>query len=76
MTGNEISSVQSRGRVRTDLGEYNVLAGAKSGVLEREHLNQFKEMLMTTALEAIQSLPPDQFREKVNIQLFTFVAGN
>ncbi|CAH3018864.1 unnamed protein product [Porites evermanni] len=64
MMGNEISSVQSRGRVRAEYGKYSVLVG-HSGARKRENMSAFREMLMTEALNKVQSLDPETFKKKV-----------
>ena len=62
---NEISSVQSRGRVRAEEGKYAILASAGSGVLKREALNKYRELLMVEAVSQVQQMEPKEFTEKV-----------
>ena len=62
---NEISSVQSRGRVRAKEGKYAILASAGSGVLKKESLNQFRELLMVEAVSQVQQMEPEEFKKKV-----------
>ena len=65
---NEISSVQSRGRVRAEEGKYAILASAGSGVLKKESLNQFRELLMVEAVSQVQQMQqmePEEFKKKV-----------
>ncbi|KAL9989319.1 hypothetical protein ACROYT_G003856 [Oculina patagonica] len=65
MMGNEISTVQSRGRVRADEGKYSVLVGQASGALKREHTSWFRESLMIEALSNVQSMDPRSFTQQV-----------
>lgn len=66
MIGNEISSVQSRGRIRTlEGGQYCSVIGADSGGLEKEHLNRYRECLMTEALAHVQKMDQNAYKEKV-----------
>ena len=65
MMGNEISIVQARGPVRTKDGEYVYLTGKRSKGVEREKLNEFREMLMIEAVQSVQNIPPEQYNEQV-----------
>ena len=65
MMGNEISSVQARGRVRAKDGEYVYLTGKRSKGVEREKLNEFREMLMIEAVRSVQNIPLEQYNEQV-----------
>ncbi|XP_068695183.1 ATP-dependent RNA helicase DHX58-like isoform X2 [Montipora foliosa] len=64
MMGNEISSVQSRGRVRAKDGKYTVLVG-HSGAKKRDTANNFREILMTDALNLVQNMKSTVFIKTV-----------
>ncbi|XP_073244354.1 ATP-dependent RNA helicase DHX58-like isoform X4 [Porites lutea] len=64
MMGNEISLVQSRGRVRAECGKYSVLVG-HSGARKRQGISALREMLMTVALNKVQEMDPEEFKKKV-----------
>lgn len=64
--GNEISSVQSRGRVRADEGKYTVLVGSDSGALKCESKNQFRECLMVEAVANVQKMEARDFEQNVS----------
>ena len=65
MMGNEISSVQARGRVRAKDGKYTCLADKRSKGIEREKLNEFREMLMVEAVKSVQNIPPEKYTKQV-----------
>lgn len=67
MMGNEISTVQSRGRVRAEVGMYSVLVSGDSGALKREYTNQFRESLMVEALSKVQKMDQKNFQRKVKV---------
>ena len=65
--GNEISSVQSRGRVRAkEGGKFFILAKQESGVLKRETLNKYRELLMAEAVGRVQKMDDEDFEQKVS----------
>ncbi|XP_048587741.1 antiviral innate immune response receptor RIG-I isoform X2 [Nematostella vectensis] len=64
--GNEISSTQARGRIRADQGQYVYLADARSKGHEREKLNQYREILMTDAVAAVQKLTQDEYMKEID----------
>ena len=66
MMGNEISSVQSRGRVRAKEGKYTVLVDPKSGAQQRDLKNTFREMLMEEAVAQVQKIDPAEFVKQVS----------
>ena len=49
---------------RAEYGKYSVLVG-HSGARKRENMSAFREMLMTEALNKVQSLDPETFKKKV-----------
>jgi len=65
MAGNEISSVQARGRIRADEGNYVYVGDTRAKGVNRERLNQYREILMTTAVDEVQKIPQDVYAEKV-----------
>ncbi|EDO47177.1 predicted protein, partial [Nematostella vectensis] len=66
MMGNEISSVQSRGRVRTKTGgQYSVVVGQTSGALVREQRNLYRESLMADAIARVQKMDTEKRRKQV-----------
>ena len=65
MPGNEISTAQSRGRVRTEKGKYDYIASEDSGLIEKEELNMVKEILMVKAVESVQKMNCEDFLTKV-----------
>jgi len=68
MIGNEISSVQSRGRIRTlDGGQYLSVVGADTSGLQKERLNGYREYLMIEALAHVQEMHNDDYKLEVCI---------
>ena len=65
VVGNEIASVQSRGRVRDKEGKYEVVAGKESGVIEKENLNVIREEMMQDAIKAVKAMAGQDY--KVNV---------
>lgn len=63
--GNEIASVQSRGRVRDKEGQYEVVAGKETGVIEKENLNVIREEMMEDAIGEVKAMDGDQYKSKV-----------
>ena len=66
MKGNEISTVQSRGRIRARDGKYSVVVSAKSGGVAREEQNNYREMLMVEAIGQVQKMSREEFKQKVS----------
>ncbi|KAK3735713.1 hypothetical protein QZH41_010147 [Actinostola sp. cb2023] len=64
MAGNEISSVQSRGRIRADDGNYVYLGDSRTKGVNRERLNQYREILMTTAVAEVQQICHEDYLTK------------
>ena len=65
VVGNEIASVQSRGRVRDKEGKYEVVAGKESGVIEKENLNVIREEMMQDAIKAVKAMAGHDYKVKV-----------
>ena len=65
VVGNEIASVQSRGRVRDKEGKYEVVAGKESGVIEKENLNVIREEMMQDAIKAVKAMAGQDYKVKV-----------
>lgn len=63
--GNEIASVQSRGRVRDKEGQYEVVAGKETGVIEKENLNVIREEMMEDAIGEVKAMDGEQYKCKV-----------
>ena len=70
--GNEIASVQSRGRVRDIKGKYEVVAGKESGVIEKENLNIIREEMMEKAIKAVKAMDQDLYKERVCTTFWDF----
>ena len=67
MKGNEISTVQARGRVRAKDGQFSVVVSAKARSAKREELNEFREMLMLEAIADVQKMDRKDYQEEVII---------
>lgn len=65
ISGNEIASVQSRGRVRDREGKYEVVAGKETGVIEKENLNVIREEMMEDAIKEVKAMDGDDYKLKV-----------
>lgn len=63
--GNEIASVQSRGRVRDKEGKYEVVAGKETGVIEKENLNVIREEMMQDAIKEVKAMAEQEYKAKV-----------
>lgn len=63
--GNEIASIQSRGRVRDKAGKYEVVAGKETGVIEKENLNVIREVMMRDAIEQVKKMDENLYNDKV-----------
>ena len=62
---NEISAVQSRGRVRAKEGQLDIVAGSDSGVLERESINRYRELLMGDAMDEVRKMDEKEREQRV-----------
>ncbi|XP_078080170.1 ATP-dependent RNA helicase DHX58 [Mustelus asterias] len=62
---NEIAMVQARGRARAENSTYSVVAKQGGREIQREFTNEFREDLMKRAIEAVQEMPPDEYRLKI-----------
>ena len=69
VSGNEIASVQSRGRVRDKEGKYEVVAGKETGVIEKENLNVIREEMMEDAIKEVKAMDGDEYKWKVHKQI-------
>ena len=49
---------------RAEYGKYSVLVG-HSGTRKRDRISEFREILMTEALNKIQIMDPETFKKKV-----------
>ena len=66
MKGNEISTMQSRGRIRARDGKYSVVVSAESEGVAREEQNCYREMLMVEAIGQVQKMSREEFKKKVS----------
>lgn len=66
VSGNEIASVQSRGRVRDKEGKYEVVAGKETGVIEKENLNVIREEMMQDAIKEVKAMSEELYKYEVN----------
>uniref|UniRef100_UPI00398F3DE4 interferon-induced helicase C domain-containing protein 1 n=1 Tax=Pristiophorus japonicus TaxID=55135 RepID=UPI00398F3DE4 len=62
---NEIAMVQARGRARSDDSTYALVANEGSGVLEREHVNVFRETMMYNAIQKVQEMPEVEYKKQI-----------
>ncbi|KAI1230301.1 hypothetical protein IHE44_0010267 [Lamprotornis superbus] len=62
---NEISMMQARGRARAENSVYSVLAKANSREVTRELLNEDLVDLMKRAIQAVQAMPEQEYRQKI-----------
>ncbi|XP_051867639.1 interferon-induced helicase C domain-containing protein 1 isoform X2 [Pristis pectinata] len=63
---NEIAMVQARGRARSDNSTYALVAHEGSGVLEREHINVFREAMMYEAIQKVQEMPEEEYKKQID----------
>ncbi|NXN70664.1 DHX58 helicase, partial [Himantopus himantopus] len=62
---NEIAMMQARGRARAENSVYSVLAKANSREVSRELLNEDLVELMERAIRAVQAMPEQEYRLKI-----------
>ncbi|NXA57872.1 DHX58 helicase, partial [Mohoua ochrocephala] len=62
---NEIAMMQARGRARAENSVYSVLAKANSKEVSRELLNEDLVKLMKRAIQAVQAMPEQEYRQKI-----------
>ncbi|KAJ1080569.1 hypothetical protein NDU88_000764 [Pleurodeles waltl] len=62
---NEIAMVQARGRARADDSTYVLVASSRSGVREREDVNEYREKMMYTAIQNVQKMSSEDYRRKI-----------
>ncbi|XP_032880051.1 interferon-induced helicase C domain-containing protein 1 isoform X2 [Amblyraja radiata] len=63
---NEIAMVQARGRARSDDSTYALVAHEGSGVLERENVNVYRESMMYEAIQKVQEMPEEEYKEQID----------
>lgn len=64
-------ALQARGRARAENSVYSVLAKANSREVTRELLNEDLVELMKRAIQAVQAMPEQEFRQKVGAAVGT-----
>nr|CDO19216.1 Melanoma Differentiation-Associated protein 5 [Chiloscyllium griseum] len=62
---NEIAMVQARGRARSDDSTYALVANEGSGVLERESVNVYRELMMYAAIQKVQEMPEEEYKKQI-----------
>ncbi|KAM6107913.1 ATP-dependent RNA helicase DHX58 [Pterocles gutturalis] len=62
---NEIAMMQARGRARAENSVYSVVAKANSREVSRELLNEELVALMERAVRAVQAMPEQEYRLKI-----------
>ncbi|GCC22021.1 hypothetical protein chiPu_0000405 [Chiloscyllium punctatum] len=62
---NEIAMVQARGRARSDDSTYALVANEGSGVLERESVNVYRELMMYAAIQKVQEMPEEDYKKQI-----------
>ncbi|XP_078084371.1 interferon-induced helicase C domain-containing protein 1 [Mustelus asterias] len=62
---NEIAMVQARGRARSDDSTYALVANEGSGVIERENVNVFRESMMYAAIQKVQEMPEEEYKQQI-----------
>ncbi|XP_078526859.1 interferon-induced helicase C domain-containing protein 1 [Lissotriton helveticus] len=62
---NEIAMVQARGRARADDSIYVLVASSRSGVQDREYVNEYREKMMYTAIQNVQKMSPEEYKRKI-----------
>ncbi|XP_055494120.1 interferon-induced helicase C domain-containing protein 1 isoform X1 [Leucoraja erinacea] len=63
---NEIAMVQARGRARSDDSTYALVANEGSGVLERENVNVYRELMMYEAIQKVQEMPEEEYKKQID----------
>ncbi|KAM5280009.1 interferon-induced helicase C domain-containing protein 1 [Ctenodactylus gundi] len=62
---NEIAMVQARGRARSEESTYVVVGDSRSGVFERETVNDFREKMMYKAIQSVQNMSRELYTHKI-----------
>lgn len=62
---NEIAMVQARGRARADDSKYVLVASSRSGVQDREYVNEYREKMMYTAIQNVQKMSSEDYKRKI-----------
>uniref|UniRef100_A0A673YK81 RNA helicase n=1 Tax=Salmo trutta TaxID=8032 RepID=A0A673YK81_SALTR len=61
---NEIAMIQARGRGRAEDSSYTLVAGEGSGVAERESVNEYREKMMSKAIDKVKKLDQDEYEKR------------
>ncbi|XP_028847700.1 interferon-induced helicase C domain-containing protein 1 isoform X2 [Denticeps clupeoides] len=61
---NEIAMIQARGRGRAEDSSYTLVEMEGSGVAERESVNEYREKMMSRAIQRVQKLPRADYEKK------------
>ncbi|KAL0963791.1 hypothetical protein UPYG_G00313630 [Umbra pygmaea] len=62
---NEIAMIQARGRGRAEDSSYTLVAGEGSGVAERESVNEYREKMMSKAIDKVKKLDQEEYEKKI-----------
>ncbi|XP_062313974.1 interferon-induced helicase C domain-containing protein 1 [Osmerus eperlanus] len=62
---NEIAMIQARGRGRAEDSSYILVEEQGSGVAEREHVNEYRESMMSKAIEKVKKLDPAAYEKRI-----------
>uniref|UniRef100_A0A6Q2YEN7 RNA helicase n=1 Tax=Esox lucius TaxID=8010 RepID=A0A6Q2YEN7_ESOLU len=62
---NEIAMIQARGRGRAEDSSYTLVAGEGSGVAERESVNEYREKMMSKAIEKVKKLNQEEYENRI-----------
>uniref|UniRef100_A0A673YK69 RNA helicase n=1 Tax=Salmo trutta TaxID=8032 RepID=A0A673YK69_SALTR len=62
---NEIAMIQARGRGRAEDSSYTLVAGEGSGVAERESVNEYREKMMSKAIDKVKKLDQDEYEKRI-----------
>uniref|UniRef100_A0A8C7STR0 RNA helicase n=1 Tax=Oncorhynchus mykiss TaxID=8022 RepID=A0A8C7STR0_ONCMY len=62
---NEIAMIQARGRGRAEDSSYTLVAGEGSGVAERESVNEYREKMMSKAIDKVKKLDQEEYEKRI-----------
>ncbi|KAL4636208.1 interferon-induced helicase C domain-containing protein 1-like [Arapaima gigas] len=62
---NEIAMIQARGRGRAEDSSYTLVEVEGSGVAERESVNEYREKMMSKAIQKVQNLNQAEYEKKI-----------
>ncbi|XP_029112658.1 interferon-induced helicase C domain-containing protein 1 isoform X1 [Scleropages formosus] len=62
---NEIAMIQARGRGRAEDSSYTLVELEGSGVAERESVNEYREKMMSKAIQKVQNLERAEYEKKI-----------